>query len=641
MHDIALKLAFIGAAGIAAQWIAWRLHLPAIVLLLVAGFTAGPLTEFIDPVRDFGDIYRPVVSLAVAIILFEGGLTLNYREIRETSIGVRRLIYFGGPLVWASTALAAHYVGGLSWPTAAVLGAILVVTGPTVIMPMLRHAQLANRPASLLRWEAIVNDALGALFAVIAFETYLVVSGYHEAGNLLVSIALAFVAAVGGGYLLGRFIAYAFTRGHVPEYLKVPTLFALVIAGFALTNLILEEAGLLTVTVMGITLANSRMASLGDLRRFKEAMTVLLVSSLFILLTAALDMEVIRQLGWQALAFVALVMFVIRPLIVGLVTIGASLSWKERLLVGWIAPRGIVAVAVSGLFGAALTANGVEDGPVMVAYAFAVVTATILAHAFTLSPLARLLGLRTATRPGVLIVGGSRFTTNFAARLKDEKVPVLVTDREYDRLRETRLREIPTWFGEVLSEEAHHRLDLNRFSTIIAATADDAYNTLVCTDFGPEVGRDRVFQIGDGRPRPESQTMNFTLGGRPLTRDPELAYFDLRALIDRGYVFTSTTLTEEFTFERYQETRPEKTILLLWITNAGDLVFRSTTRETDPAPGHRLISFGPPPRDAETRKREHEEWRSGKPAQPDTERQTREPVPLENLPSDPPKPNLP
>ncbi|WP_114390847.1 cation:proton antiporter [Notoacmeibacter marinus] len=641
MHDIALKLAFIGAAGIAAQWIAWRTHLPAIVLLLAAGFVAGPLTDFINPVRDFGDVYRPVVSLAVAIILFEGGLTLNFREIRETSMGVRRLIYFAGPLVWATTSLAAHYVGGLSWPTAAVLGAILVVTGPTVIMPMLRHAQLASRPASLLRWEAIVNDALGALFAVIAFETYMVTSGHHEAGNLLLSIVFAAVVAVGGGYLLGRFIAYTFTRGHVPEYLKVPVLFAVVISGFALTNVILEEAGLLTVTVMGITLANSRMASLGDLRRFKEAMTVLLVSSLFILLTAALDMDVIRQLGWQAFAFVVMVMFVIRPVIIGLVTIGAGLSWKERLLVGWIAPRGIVAVAVSGLFGAALTANGVADGPVMVAYAFAVVTATILAHAFTLTPLARLLDLRSTARPGVLIVGGSRFTTNLAVRLQDDGVPVLITDREYDRLREARLREIPTWFGEVLSEEAHHRLDVSRFSTVIAATADDAYNTLVCTDFGPEVGRDRVFQIGDGRPRPDSQTMNFTLGGRPLTRDPEQAYFDLRALIDRGYVFTSTTLTDEFTYEQYQESRPDKTILLLWITQAGDLVFRSTTRENNPAPGHKLISFGPPPRDAETRRREHEEWRNGKDGETSDERETRDTVPLEKQPSDPPKPNLP
>ena len=146
MDDIALKIAFIGAAGMTAQWIAWRLHLPAIVLLLAAGFLAGPATGFLNPAEDFGDIYRPMISIAVAVILFEGGLTLNFREIAETSRAVRRIIMIAGPLTWIGTALSAHYIGGLSWATAVVLGAILIVTGPTVIMPLLRQSQLAARP---------------------------------------------------------------------------------------------------------------------------------------------------------------------------------------------------------------------------------------------------------------------------------------------------------------------------------------------------------------------------------------------------------------------------------------------------------------------------------------------------------------
>ena len=179
MELVGFKLASIAAAGILAQWIAWRIRVPAIVLLLIAGGLVGPVTGFIDPVRDFGDVYRPAVSLAVAIILFEGGLTLNFKEISETSTAVRRMITVAGPLIWVMTALAAHFVGGLSWPTAAVLGAILVVTGPTVIMPLLRQAKLSQRPASLLRWEAIVNDAIGALFAVLAFELFLAPGAQH------------------------------------------------------------------------------------------------------------------------------------------------------------------------------------------------------------------------------------------------------------------------------------------------------------------------------------------------------------------------------------------------------------------------------------------------------------------------------
>jgi len=261
MHDVALKLAAIAAGGILAQWVAWRTNLPAIVLLLVGGFAIGPLTGWIDPLADFGDAFRPVVSIAVAIILFEGGLTLNLAEIRETSKAVRRLILIGGPLAWGLTALAAHFVAGFSWPAATVLGAILVVTGPTVV-----QAHLSTRPASLLRWEAIVNDAIGALFAVIAFEAFLVVHGSHDAGSLAASLAVGLAAAIGGGYAAGSAIEWAFTRGYVPEYLKAPVLLATVVAAHAVTNLLLEEAGLLTVTVMGIRLANSRITSLTEMR---------------------------------------------------------------------------------------------------------------------------------------------------------------------------------------------------------------------------------------------------------------------------------------------------------------------------------------------------------------------------------------
>ncbi len=187
MHSMELKLALIGFVGIAAQWLAWRINLPAIALLLLAGLTAGPLTGFLDPAADFGDLYRPVIALAVAIILFEGGLTLNLKEINETSKAVRRIILIGGPLVWFFGVLAAHFVGGLSWQTSIILGAILVVTGPTVIMPLLRQARLQPRAASLLRWEAIINDPIGALFAVMSFEVFLVLNHVHEAQNLAVT----------------------------------------------------------------------------------------------------------------------------------------------------------------------------------------------------------------------------------------------------------------------------------------------------------------------------------------------------------------------------------------------------------------------------------------------------------------------
>ena len=362
MDDIALKLAMVGGAGILAQWVAWRYKLPAIVLLLLAGALLGPVSGFLDPEAVLGEAYKPAIGLAVAIILFEGGLTLNFSEIKETSRSLKRIIVIGGPLVWIMSTLAAHYAGGLSWETSVVVGAILVITGPTVIMPLLRQAQLARRPASLLRWEAIVNDPIGALYAVLAFEAVLIFYGEHDLGGTLLTALLGIAVAVVGGIALGKLIEQSFARGWVPEFLKAPVLFATVIVAAAGTNSIFHEAGLLTVTVMGITLANSRLSSLSELRRFKETATVLLVSGLFVLLTAALDPALLATLDWRVVVFVALVLFVVRPVAIMIATIGSGATLQERALTSWIAPRGIVAVAVVGLFGAELQSAGVPDG---------------------------------------------------------------------------------------------------------------------------------------------------------------------------------------------------------------------------------------------------------------------------------------
>ena len=591
MHDIGLKIALIGVMGMGAQWLAWRLRLPAIVLLLLAGVLAGPATGFVNPAEDFGTIYRPLVSLAVAIILFEGGLTLNFKEISETSTAVRRIIIFGGPLVWVMTALSAHYIGGLSWPTAVVLGAILVVTGPTVITPLLRQAQLAARPASLLKWEAIVNDPIGALFAVVAFEVILVLIGQHQGGSLAYVVVAAFAVAVAGGYVAARAIHWAFVRGVVPEFLKAPILLATVLLAYALTNLVLEEAGLLTVTVMGIVLANTRIASLAEMRRFKETITVFLVSGIFILLTASLTVEDFKSLDWRAALFVASLLLVVRPLAIMTATAGSGATFAERTLSSWIAPRGVVAVAVSGLFGGALADAGIADANRMVAFTFAVVVTTIVLHGFTLGPLASLLKLKSAEKPGLLIAGGPRWAIDLARKLRDMDVPVMIADPNWNHIAEARLSEVPVFYGDILSEEAHHSIDPKRFSTLIAVTDNDAYNSLVCTDFAPELGRSHVYQLGRGADQSKRMSLNFTLGGRPLTEEG----VDFRTLRERhwqGWTFQATKLTEEFDYDAYLNSRAEEAIVLLWVKPTGKLVFAAGATGT-PSTDDRIISFTP------------------------------------------------
>jgi len=277
MHSLVLTFGLIGVLGVGSQWLAWRLRLPAIVLMLAAGLIAGPVLGILDPVHDFGDALGPLVSVAVALILFEGGLTLNFAELREATTAVKRIVLASAPIGWVLGTLAAYYIAGLSWPVAMVIGGILVVTGPTVVLPLLRQAKLAQRPAAILRWEAIVNDCVGALFAVLAYEIAVVSAKDVSAGEVALNIIVGIIVASVIGILSGKGVAYAFKRALVPEYMKIPLLLVIVIAIFGLSNEVLEESGLVAVTIMGVILGNAHLPSIAEIRRFKEYIASLTV----------------------------------------------------------------------------------------------------------------------------------------------------------------------------------------------------------------------------------------------------------------------------------------------------------------------------------------------------------------------------
>lgn len=607
MHDTVLQIALIGVLGIGAQWVAWRTQLPAIVILLATGFIVGPTLGLIEPSDTFGELLSPVISVAVAIILFEGGLTLNFSEIRETQPAVRRQIFYGAPATWGLAYLAAHYLAGLSAPTAAIIGGIMVVTGPTVIMPLLRGAALPKRPASLLRWEAIIADPIGALFAIVAYETTVALAE----GEALAEIAIRLGGAVifGGliAFVLARAIGFAFVRGLVPEFLKAPILLVAVVASFAATNLILEEAGLLTVTIMGVVLANTRLRSLEELRRFKEVVSVILVSGLFIILTATTSLGDLTAIGPRDFLFLAVLLFIIRPLVVMTSTIGTKLTLAERAICAWIAPRGVVAVAVSGFFAQSLISHGIPDAERLVPLTFLVVVATVILHGFSIRPLAIALKLSAKEAPGILFVGGSAWTTAFARKAQEYKMPVLVADTNWNHLGGPRREGVPIYYGEILSEAAEHRLDMSQYAILIAATDNDAYNALVCTDLAPEMGRSNVFQLGrtkiqqpndsgeEGSKHRSSSRheLHFTVGGGSLLPDG-VTLRELNRRIADGWEFTRTRLTEEFDYGDFLQSRHAETVVLFVIKPNGRIEPAPNPKHTKFVTDDYLFSFGPP-----------------------------------------------
>ncbi len=593
-HDAAYSIAIVIGLGLLAQWVAWRVRLPAIVLLLAFGIFAGPISGLISPGEDFGDFLRPVVSLCVAVILFTGGLSLQFHELRQAASGVRRLVYLGVPLAWLFGTLAAHYIGGIAWPVALVFGAIIVVTGPTVIMPMLRHAMLNRRTASYLKWEGIINDPIGALLAVLVFQYFI----YRGAGGALDETLAGLGRAILFGGLLGSvpgwLIGKAFRRGGVPDYLKPPVTLALVLCVYVAANQAQHEAGLLAVTVLGIVMGNMGLPSIQEMRRFKEYITILLVSAVFIVLTADLQPAVIARVDWRVAALIAVVMLIVRPLTVWLATIGAGLDWRDRLLVGWIAPRGIVAAAVGGLFGPALADAGYADGDMLVPLIFSLVFATVLAHSFTLGPLSRALKLAAPNRNRVLLVGASPWSTEFARTLKSLDIGVLLVDTSWHRLREARLAGIPVYYGELLSENAEQSLELNDVGTLLALTSNDAYNALICTAFAGELDRSKVYQLpmyaaDDDDPRGLVRTMR----GQAAFGE-HAVYEDLWTHLAAGWKFHRTPLTESYGWEEYQQECAEGTLHIMNVSDDGEIAVHTPQRRFEPRAGDTVISFGPP-----------------------------------------------
>ena len=594
-QGVATAVLCIVGGGVAAQVLAARLRIPAIVLLLGLGFLVGPLLGLLHPSQSFGPNLKPLIGLAVAIVVFEGGLALDFRELRAAGGGVLRLTAIALPINFVLGTLAAHLIGGMLWGPAAVFGAILVVTGPTVILPLLRHARLERRSASFLKWEAIVNDPIGAILTAIVIEILVgfpVRSGEEAVTDLALHLAEGALAATVLGVGSAFLVAWAFRRDLVAETLKTPLLLALALVAYAVPNLLMHEAGLIGATVFGIALANLHVPGIGELRRFKEGLVVLLVSCLFVVLTADLDLAVLGKLSLPILGLTAATLFVVRPAAIWLATWRSDLTLRERLFVGWIGPRGIVAAAVAGLAGPRLSEAGYAGGDVIQPTVFAVIVATVLAHGFSLGPLARRLGLSAAADAERLaVVGASPWSSDLALTLHKAGVPVLLIDTYPGALRAARDAGVPTLQAELLSRDAEEGLADQPPDYLLAATRDELYNALVCTRLAPELGRERVYQLAPS----EEHLLHAETG---VSRD-------LRGKVLGGGGLAFESLAERharggrFMVASADAPEAEGTSRLLVIRSNGTLDFPSP----DHAPGEvsagdRLLLLAMPARDA-------------------------------------------
>ncbi|HEY4565696.1 MAG TPA: sodium:proton antiporter [Savagea sp.] len=588
--SLLFDLMFVVLLGILSQWLAWRFSMPAIVVMSIAGLLVGPIFGLINPQQSMGDLFSPIISLAVAIILFEGSLNLDFKEIKGFSKPVGRIVTLGAFIAWIGGSLAAHYVAGLSWAVAWIIGGLFIVTGPTVILPLLRQAKLKPRPAAILKWEGIVVDPFGALLAVFAYEFIKFLNSEVTFNALLLFFGASTLAVV-IGCAAGWFVGRAIEDGGIPEFLKAPVLFAVVIFAFVLSDEIMHETGLLAVTAMGMMMANMKLTALEDIKHFKENISVLLISGIFVMLTASLDPDILIEItNPNIIAFVAVMLFVVRPASIWLSTIGTELNAREKLLIGWIAPRGIVALTVSGYFATILLDNGYKDAELLTALTFALVFGTVLLHGFSISWLARKLNLATTDESGVLIVGGTRFAAELGAAIQKSGNDVLIADRNYSNLTSARKNSVPSFTGNILREQTELNIDFTPYRYLLAMTRSDRYNANVCSDFGPDFGAEHLLQTKTRRV--SSDALRPTQVGRaPFS--PALTISELDDRVARGDVIRRTRITEQYSYTSYLRDRSNEAVLLYIEKEDGSIIFFSEENERRAEPGDTVVALSP------------------------------------------------
>ncbi|WP_370294061.1 cation:proton antiporter [Thalassolituus sp.] len=590
-----IAFAFIGILAFACQWLAWRVRLPAILFLLASGIVVGPVAGIFHPDALFGELLFPLISLAVAIILFEGSLTLDLKEIRSQRKVVQRLITVGAAVTWVIVAVAVHYLFALSWELSILFGALTVVTGPTVIVPMLRTVRPNADIGNILRWEGILIDPLGALLVVVVYE-FIVAQGQAEG---VLSGMLAFVEIIASGTVLGLacgwLLGFILKKHWVPEYLENLATLSLVFFSFSVANMLAHESGLLAVTLMGMWLANQKDIHIGEILNFKENLTVLLISGLFIILAARLTLEELIALGWLPFALLAIMQFVARPLSVWLSAVGSSLHWREKLLLSWIAPRGIVAAAVSALFAIKLEQSGEPSAMILVPLTFSVIFGTVVLQSATARPLARWLKVAEPPPHGYLMIGANPVARAIAKALKKHDVRVVLTDSNWDNIRAARMDSLETFYGNPVSEYAEQRLDLVGIGKLLGLSPERSLNTVAGMRFGAEFGQQNIFALqttSDTRLADKHLDGEVHRGQHLFGADMTFSKFS--SMLAQGAEVHSTRLTDEYGYGDFVESNGKAAIPLFGIAPDGKVHTCAIDRKFEPQSGWKIISLFTP-----------------------------------------------
>lgn len=507
-----LELAGIIILGIMAQWLAWRLKIPAILPLILIGLFVGPISTLIS--EDGGKWIEPVwngktglfpgerlfgfVSLAISLILFEGGLTLKKDEIKNVGPVIYRLITLGSFVTLIFAGILAHYIIGLSWPLSFLFSSLIIVTGPTVITPILRNLAIKKDISTVLKWEGILIDPIGALLAVLVFEFISVgeLQGSNYTKEALIEFGKIIVIGFSIGFSFAHAFAIALKQKMIPHYLLNAISLASVLGVFVLSDFFAHESGLLAVVIMGMVLGNMKLDILKDIMYFKETISILLISILFILLSAQINMIDLELIyNWKSLLLFLTVILLVRPLGVFLSTRKSNLKLNEKLFISWVGPRGIVAAGMASLFGLKLTMEGVVDANYITPLVFMIVLGTVLLNATTARLFARLLNVILKKSEGILIVGASEPARLIATYLQNNGRRVVLIDSNPKHIADAKKSDLEALACDIYSEDLVENIELNDIGYLMALTGSYSINEYAINKLKPFFGEHGAYRL--------------------------------------------------------------------------------------------------------------------------------------------------
>lgn len=602
-----LELAGIIILGIIAQWFAWKFKIPAILPLILIGLFVGPIStlisedghKWIEPVWNGeiglfpGERLFNFVSLAISLILFEGGLTLKKEEIKNVGPVIYKLITLGSFVTLVVAGVAAHYVIGLNWPLSFLFSALIIVTGPTVITPILRNLAIKKDISTILKWEGILIDPIGALVAVLVFEFISV--GDNHGTKYTQDALIEFGKIIIIGFSIGFTSAYAFATAlkhkMIPHYLLNAVVLALVLGVFVLSDLFAHESGLLAVVIMGMVLGNMKLDALKEVLYFKETISILLISILFILLSANInisDLELIYN--WNSLILFAIVVLIVRPLAVFLSAANSNLLTNEKIFISWVGPRGIVAAGIASLFGLKLTMQGVAYANYITPLVFMIVLGTVLLNATTAKLFARITKVLLKKSEGILIVGASRPARLIATYLLNNNRRVVLIDSNPKHIEFAKNDHLEAIECDIFSDDLIENIELNDVGYLLALTGSNTINEYAISKLGPYFGEEGAYRLIS--PEEMRDPLSSPENGLFSHTDD---YINISEVVrDYPYINEVEITSKEHYLEILNATKKESKSVPIFITDNEDKIkiIPSDSEELPVESGYRLMYLG-------------------------------------------------